>query len=99
MIGWLERALSGLVRRWLHWGKRHWALVVLTTAGLVGLHDGLGAVAFAVPAIAIAVDLLARVSQFVRALGLVLGTIVVPWLCLLGFDVLLESLVLSWRPL
>ena len=88
--------MKGLLERWLQWAKRHPWLLSLSLVGLYGLWDGLASVAFSVAVVAIALALLARVSQFARALGLVLGTIAVPWLCLLGFNVLLENLVLSW---
>ncbi len=94
----LTTKVMGVLRRWLHEASRHRLLVALSVVGLVGLYDGLGAVAFAVLAAAIVVDLLARISKFVYSLGLVLGTIAVPWLGLLGFNVLLELLVLSWLP-
>jgi hypothetical protein len=98
MLGELTSKVVGLLRRWLYWANRHRLLVALSAVGLFGLYDGLGAVAFAVLAAAIAIDLLARISQFARSLGLVLGTLVVAWLGLLGFNVLLELLLLSWLP-
>ncbi len=93
MSGRLTANVLRLFARWWHWATRHRLLVVLSAVGLFGLYDGLGVVAFVVLGGAIAIDLLARISSFFRSLGLVLGTIAVPWLCLLGFNVLFELLL------
>jgi hypothetical protein len=90
-----ERPLLPKRWRWLLYG----VLGALVLLSLLPLTEVVGwKVLLGIPAVALVI-LLARWSRFCRALAEVVGAILVPWLCLIGFNQLIHWFATLWEKL